>query len=383
MIIGFDGSRAFMEDRTGTENYSYQLLKHLSKVDTENRYLIYLRAGSRVDKKDWPPNFQFSIINFQRLWTQVGLALRTFTDNLDILFVPAHTLPLIRKPGLKTVMTVHDLGAEYLPQMHQLKQRLYLNFMTHYQLKSATGLIAVSRATKEDLVKRVGVNHQKVAVIYEGINMEDFKEIETDILVNTLRQFNLVPRGYFLFVGTIQPRKNLERLVKAYSERFGEYEKAPKLVLAGKKGWLSEPIYELVDTLNLGSKVKFLGRVDNEDLNALYSGAIAFVFPSLFEGFGLPILEAFANNCPVITSNLSSMPEVAGEAALLVDPYDKNEIADGMAKFIIRNEATFKVNENERQKWIERGRKQLGKFSWKKCAEETLRVLESMTKGNY
>src|SRR3990167_1162494 len=168
MIIGFDGSRAFNKHKTGTENYSFQLLQHLSKIDTENNYVIYIRPGFEIEK-GWPGNFKFKVLNFKLLWTQVGLALSTFTDKLDVLFVPSHTLPLIRKPGLKTVVTVHDLGAEYLPGLHQLKQVLYLKLMTHYQLKSAEKIIAVSKATKEDLVKKIGIRSGKIKVVYEGI----------------------------------------------------------------------------------------------------------------------------------------------------------------------------------------------------------------------
>src|SRR3989304_9456219 len=142
MTIGFDGSRAFVKNRSGTENYSYQLLKTILKIDKKNKYINYTK-----DNLKWP-----------RFWTQAGLALKTFTDRLDILFIPAHTLPIIRRPGLKTVVTVHDLGSEYLPSMHQLKQRLYLSFMQKFQLKGATKIIAVSKATKEDLIKKIGID---------------------------------------------------------------------------------------------------------------------------------------------------------------------------------------------------------------------------------
>ena len=155
MVIGFDGSRAFSGKRTGTENYSYQLLKALGKIDHRNEYIVYVRP--QAEEGVWPNNFQFKVINFPRLWTQVGLALHTFTDKLNVLFVPSHTLPLIRRPGLKTVVTVHDLGSEYLPDMHQFKQKLYLGFMQKYQLQTASKIIAVSKATKMDLIKKKGI----------------------------------------------------------------------------------------------------------------------------------------------------------------------------------------------------------------------------------
>lgn len=374
MIIGFDASRAFTPNRTGTENYSYQILKNLSLIDTKNSYFVYLRPSVKIDQRDWPKNFHFFTLNFPYLWTQAGLCLQSLKDPLDILFVPAHTLPLLRKPGLKTVVTVHDLGAQYLPQAHQLKQRLYLNFITHYQLKSATHLISVSQATKKDLVSKVGLPKAKVTVIYEGIN-QSLKRVSGGHLNNILGKYDLSPGSYFLFVGTIQPRKNLKRLIQAFSRwltadsQKPEARSLPILALAGSKGWLADEIYTLPKELGAEAQVRFLGYVPDPDLPALYSGAQAFLFPSLFEGFGLPILEALSCGCPVLTSNLSSMPEVAGEAAILVDPYSVESIAKGIMMVSQKSTTT---------KLIPKGFKQLRRFSWEKAARETLKVLEKV-----
>lgn len=370
MRIGFDGSRAFSENRTGTENYSYQLLLHLAKIDTENNYLVYLRPGQAVKKGDWPDNFAFKTLNFPRLWTQLGLSLATLIDPIDILFVSAHTLPLLRKPGLKTVMTVHDLGAEYLPAAHQLKQKLYLSFITQVQLKSATKLIAVSKATKDDLVKRVGLKPEKIEVIYEAVEKNVFKSLKNDSLLNLLNKFDVKKEKYFIFIGTVQPRKNLLMLIQAFAREFEGSDL--KLLIAGSKGWLSDEIYQEPKNLGIESQVKFLGRVTDEEAVGLLSGAIALTFPSLFEGFGLPILEAFACHCPVITSNTSSMPEVAGDSAILVDPLNTSEISDAMMKI---------TDKKVRERLIEKGLKQLEKFSWEKAAEETLKVLKEAANG--
>lgn len=350
MVIGYDGSRAFSLNRTGTENYSYQLIKALAKIDKRNKYLVFVR--NRVLTNEFPDNFHFIIINWSRLWTQGGLAVKTFQQELDVLFIPAHTLPIIRKPGLKIIVTVHDLGSEYLPKMHQLKQRIYLSFIQRYQLKTATKIIAVSKATKEDLVKKVSIDPKKIVVIYEGIDREKFK---VDTKAASLKH-------YYLFVGTIQPRKNLERLMQAFSNTTGA-----NLVIAGLKGWLSEEIYTLPKKLGIEKRVKFLGRVEDKDLPALYSGALALVFPSLFEGFGLPILEAQACGCPVITSNISSMPEVAGDGALYVNPDSIEDIIRGIREI-----------GGIREKLIKNGFENVKRFSWEKCAKETLKVLEGL-----
>ncbi len=381
MIIGIDGSRSFVEGKTGTENYSYQILRNLSLVDSKNQYLVYLRPG-QTQGGDWPDNFKFRVLNFKFLWTQVGLAKATFEDKLDVLFVPSHTLPLIRKPGLKTVITVHDLGAQYLPGMHQLKQLIYLSLITNYQLHTASKVIAVSNSTKKDLIKQTGINSDKIKVIYEAVNISIFKQIQKDILKNTLDKYNLEFGNYFLFVGTIQPRKNLIRLISAFKEflvqkksLISNHKSVFKLVLVGQNGWKSDQIYKLPSQLGIEKNVCFLpakeakdGRVSDQNLAILYNGARALTYPSLFEGFGLPILEAMACGCPVITSDVSSMPEVAGEGAVLIDPLSVTEITDAMIE-LAKNDVL--VNS-----LIIKGNIQLKKFSWKKAALETLRVLE-------
>ena len=355
--IGFDGSRAFNQAKTGTENYSYHLLVNLAKIDHVNRYIVYLRPGSNHRTFKWPENFQFEIINFPRLWTQVGLALQTFKDNLDLLFIPAHAAPLIHIKGLKTVITVHDLGAEYLPKAHQLKQRLYLKLITKFQLKNASKLIAVSTATKIDLVKKIGINPHKISIVHEGYNEKLFKPAKSDTQASSLMP-------YFIFVGTVQPRKNLERIIKAFALYLrGEI----KLVIVGSKGWLSDEIYKLPKKLGIEDSVKFLGYVSDGDLPKLYSQAQALVFPSLFEGFGLPILEAQACGCPVLTSKISSMPEVGGKGVVYVDPYSVDDIIRGMKE----------VSKN-REKVVKAGFGNIKRFSWEKCARETLKVLESL-----
>ncbi len=386
MIIGFDASRAFIKERTGTENYSYQLLLALSKIDRINQYIIYLRpfiSDAAVPLMKFPKNFKLVRIPWLRLWTQGGLAIETFKDvlhqsKIDVLFIPAHTMPLLHRPGLKTVVAVHDLGSEYLPSMHQLKQRLYLGFMQKYQLKNATKIIAVSKATKDDLVKRIGINPEKIEVVYEGYDRNLFKLTKINVKVSSL-----IP--YFLFVGTIQPRKNLARLIDAfarYSQSLGNIQSskslrsedmnisvAPSLLIVGSKGWLSDDIYTLPKVLGIEDRVKFLGHVPDEKLPALYSGAEALLFPSLFEGFGLPLLEAQACGCPVLTSNVSSMPEVAGKSAILVNPESVDDIVRGMEKM---------EDGKSKMEIIKKGFENIKRFSWEKCAKETLKVLENV-----
>lgn len=377
MNIGIDGSRAFVDNPTGTENYSLNIIKHICQLDQNNNYYIYLRSGQTLVAKSSLPNkknYRLITIPYPRLWTQLGLGLQTFKDKIEVLFIPAHTLPIIRRPDLTTVITVHDLGAEYLPKMHQLKQRLYLNFMSHWQLCSASAIIAVSNSTKKDLIEKAGIQPDKISVIYEGYDQYTFKPMPKTLTSKILSKYNLEYQNYFLFVGTIQPRKNLERLIRAYHfyinsanpKKKHKLKSLPKLVLAGSKGWLSEPVFKLSNQLEITSLVKFLGYVPKADLPTLYSSSLGLLFPSLFEGFGLPILEAFASGCPVLTSSLASFKEVAGQAAIFVDPNSTKAIAQGIDQITDQNTAA-----NLRLK----GFKQVKKFSWEKAAGETLDVL--------
>jgi len=250
--------------------------------------------------------------------------------------------------------------------LHQLKQRFYLGLMQKYQLKTATKIMAVSKATKDDLVKKIGIDSEKITVIYEGFDKELFKPIKNDLLNNRLKYYELEKEKYFLFIGTVQPRKNLGRLIKAFAISS---QGVTKLAIVGQKGWMSEEIYNLPKKLGIEEKVKFLGYVPSNDLPALYCGAKALLFPSLFEGFGLPILEAQACGCPVLTSQISSMKEIAGQAAILVNPDDVDDIVKGMKRL---------QGTGYREQLIKKGFENIKKFSWEKCARETLTILEQI-----
>ncbi len=376
MLIGIDASRAFSKKRTGTENYSYNLIGALAKIDRKNKYRLYVReeangASGTGEGLELPENFEICQIPWPRLWTQVGLAWECFWRPPDVLFVPAHTLPIIRRPNLKTVVTIHDLGAEYLPGYHKFPNKIYLNKTTEYVVKHATRLIAVSCSTKKDLVEKLGADAESISVIYEGYNKNLFKPIKNDVLNNTLDTYD-IKRPYFLFVGTIQPRKNLVRLIEALNILIFQYPNI-SLVLVGKRGWLVEDIYQAPKRLGIELNVRFLDYVPDKDLPAFYSSAQALVLPSLYEGFGLPILEAMACGCPVITSNTSSLPEVAGKAAILVNTTKVEEISKAMSDLL--------QNRDRRKRLIQQGFLQVKKFSWEKCARETLKVFEKVYEG--
>lgn len=367
MRIGVDASKISIAQKTGTENYSYNLLREILKLDHKNDYTLYLREDP-PDFVRGHPNVITKKIPLPRLWTQAGLASEVLFSPPDVLFVPAHTMPLVHRPGLKTVVTIHDLGAEFLEQYHQFPQKLYLNRSTEYVAKFASHLIAVSEATKKDLVEKMGVDPKRISVIYEGWDRDLFHKPSLAQVKKVRGRYQL-NTDYLIFVGTIQPRKNLERLIEAFSQaKIGL-----DLVLVGKRGWLSESIYTAPRKYGVQDRVKFLGHVPNEDLPSLYGGAKALVFPSLYEGFGLPILEALACETPVLTSNSTSLPEVGGQAAVYVNPLSVDSIRKG-----IEDIAT---NDDLRIKLLSEGIKQVQKFSWGKAAQETLAVLEKVNES--
>ncbi len=364
MKIGIDASRIAKIEKSGTENYTYNLIKALARIDKKNYYTLYFNQPPEFFELN-EENFSSKIIPARRFWTQLRLASEIALHPPDILFVPAHTIPILRKPGVKTVVTVHDLGAEFLAAYHKFPDRLYLTWSTAFVANYASRIIAVSSSTKSDLERQYKVSSERVSVVPEGVDLSFFKKATTDEVVQVKKKYGL-KRPFFLFVGTIQPRKNLAKLIEALAKSEVGFD----LVVAGKAGWLYEDIFASPSKFGIEEKVKFLGYVETADLPALYSSASAFVFPSLYEGFGLPVLEALACECPVVTSSVSSLPEIAGEAALLVDPNSLEEIKKGLQR--------ISKDEKLRLSLVVKGLKRAQKFTWDRTAQGTLQVLEAV-----
>lgn len=374
MTIGIDASRATSLKWGGPENYSYFLIKNLVALDNKNNYRLYLNHHFKRKIEYSFNNVDEVIINWPRFWTQGGLALECWRRPPEVLFIPAHTLPIIRKKSFPTVVTIHDLGVEYLEEFHKFPERLYLNRSTEYCAKHADHIIAVSNSTKNDLISKLNVSEEKITVIYEGYDQEIFYPRKIEKIEKIKKKYD-IRNQYFLSVGTIQPRKNYSGLIKAFYQFLKlnqNLQKSTSLLIVGKRGWLDREILALPKELGIEELVRFLGHIPDVELTSLYSGAAAFVFPSFYEGFGLVALEAMACGAPVITSNLSSLPEVVEGAGILVNPYQVESITAAM-------EEIFK-DSNLRQSLIEKGFQQAQKFSWNKCARETLKVLESVVK---
>ncbi len=367
MHIGIDASRVAVEARTGTEHYTYELLGALARRDRRNRYTLYCnRLPARLPPLG--PNMALRPIPLARLWTHARLSAELLARPPDVLFVPAHVVPLGAPLArrTRTVVTVHDLGYLRFPEAHTRAQRLYLRLSTVWSARVADRVIAISGATRDDLVAEAGIAPEKIRVVYHGV-APHFRPVEDQEALAAVRARYSIAAPYVLYVGTVQPRKNLVRLIEAFAATAGGQADAPELVIAGKRGWLTEAIERRTVELGLAGRVRFTGYVADADLPALISGAQAFALPSLYEGFGMPVLEAMACGTPVLAANSSALPEVAGDAALLVDPASVPAIGAGLARLLA--EADLRATLRER------GLRRAAEFTWDTSAEQTLNIL--------
>jgi glycosyltransferase involved in cell wall biosynthesis len=302
------------------------------------------------------------VIPFPRLWTHLRLSWEMVRRPPDVLFVPAHVLPLVHPRA--SLVTVHDLGYLYFPAAHPWRQRLYLDLSTRWNARAAAHVLADSQATRSDLISRYGATPDRITVAYPGRD-EALTPVRDPAEIEAARARYGIVGDYFLYVGTLQPRKNLARVISAFAalELPGTV-----LVLAGKRGWLYDDLFAQVRSMGLEGRVLFPGYVSAGDKAALMSGALAFVFPSLYEGFGLPVIEAQSCGCPVIASTTSSLPEVAGDAALLVDPHDPAAIAAAMHRVTVEPAL--------RGHLVERGFANARRFSWTACAQTVVDAVE-------
>lgn len=370
MLIGIDASRATSPQPTGTERYSLELIRHLLALDTSHRYRLYFNRKPSPNLFPSSDQLESQIMPWPRLWTHARLSWEMARHPPDVLFVPAHVLPILHPR--RSVVTVHDLGYLYFPDAHRRLDRVYLDLSTRFNAHSASHVIADSEATRRDLIACYSVPEDRITVVSPGRD-EAFSPVTVPDKLAEVRARYGLPVQYILCLGTLQPRKNLARLFEAFAllRRQDPVAKpsASNLVVVGKRGWLYQGFLRQVERLGLEEAIVFTGYVPRADLPAILSGASVFVFPSLYEGFGFPVLEAMACGTPVVCSNAASLPEVAGEAALLVDPTDIEALARAMARVL--------HDEELRASLRERGFAQAKKFSWRRCATETLHILES------
>jgi len=372
MVIGINAVAAFKKPRTGVEEYTYQLIKHLTMLEESKRHRFILYSQGTVPKgqslreglslRDSPLSIKQLKWSLP-MWTQVRLASEMLLHQPDILFIPVHVLPLVHPQN--SVVTIHGLEYEYYPEMYPWQHLRYLRWSTKYALKNARKIIAVSENTKKDLVELYGGNPEKIEVIHHGFNVGS-------------EQGQFLKPPYILFIGRLETKKNIQGLIKAFNLLKEKHQVPHKLVLVGPREqgqslgyspWNKDCIQGTVPVLD-SDQVIFTGYVSEREKWSLLKNADLFILPSFYEGFGMPILEAQAAGCPVITSNISSMPEVAGQGAILIEPKNIEQIAQTMYKVI--KDSQFKNN------LIVKGYQNIKRFSWQKCASKTLRILTNL-----
>jgi glycosyltransferase involved in cell wall biosynthesis len=403
-VIGIDASRAISSEPTGTEGYSYHLIRALIPLlSARHAVRLYLRSeplraptsdgayawwgdaeaksptlGAKSPTLGARPNVRVRIIPFPRLWTHVRLSWEMLRHPPALLFVPAHVLPLAHPR--RTLVTVHDLGYLAFPEAHPPRQRLYLDLSTRWNVRVATHVLADSEATRTAIADAYGTRLEKITVVYPGyapdppgshdpLGSPELTPVQDQEQLERVRRQYGIPGAYILYLGRIQPRKNLVRLVEAFAGIAARHP-ALTLVIAGPTGWLVDPITARVQALGLDGRVRFPGYIAAEDKSALISGARLFAYPSLYEGFGFPVLEAQACGTPLLTSTTSSLPEVAGDGGLLVDPEDVAAISEGLIRLLEDAEL--------RDQLVARGFENLTRFSWTRAAQQTAAVIESL-----
>ncbi len=363
IVIDIDASRVTVAQRTGTERYSYELIAALDRIAPSD---IHFRLYVNGRRDQLPPVSERATIHdirLPRLWTHLRLGPTSWRARPHVLFVPAHVVPLLHPP---TVVTIHDVGYRAFPKTHTARRRLELELTTRWSLRAARHVITISHATKRDLINWYGADPNRITVTHLGCSSIFAPPADPRVVAAVTAHYGLDQRPYLLYIGTVQPRKNLSRVIDALALTIAAgYDL--DLVIAGKRGWLSEPIERRAGELGIANRVHFTGFVADADLPALLAGALAFVFPSLYEGFGMPVVEAMACGTPVITSTSSSLPEIAGDAALLVDPLDTNAIAAAIMR--------LSDDQDLRATLRQRGLARAHLFNWETCARQTLAVL--------
>lgn len=346
----------------GINSYIYQLLHNLGQANSGHCYSVFLSERRFFDKRlrlhysRWPTHRPVIRI----LWEQLVQPIALRQAGVDLLHAMAFAGPLVAPCPF--VVTIYDLSFLHFPAAFRPWNRWYLSYFTALSARRAQRIIAISQSTKRDVVNMLGVPPDRIDVAYCGVD-KIFHPLPV-VEVTRFRKERALPDRFILFLGTLEPRKNVLQLIRAY----GRWRKAeadiPKLVIAGGKGWYYDQIFAEVESLGLTGEVIFPGYVVQEELPYWYNAADLFVYPSRFEGFGLPVLEAMACGKPVVTSNVASLPEVAGDAALLVSPDDETQLLEAMQRGL--NDKTL------RQEMMAKGRARAATFTWANTAHKTI-----------
>lgn len=360
-----------LETKAGVGHYTYHLVDSLLKCDNKNEYFLFFDRSfkdTKYFKRDNSTVKYFPFIQYKKFlpFAYSHLLVAAFLGRqwLDVYHSPAYTIPLTYTKS--AVVTVHDLAIYHQAKWFPKGQKFATKISVPTSVKKAKKIIAVSESTKRDINKFLKIPAHKIKVIYEGID----KRVKKNLKVK--EKFG-IKNKFIFFLGTLEPRKNIVGLIKAFNKLRGtSIYKNYQLVIAGAKGWLFKDIFETVKDLKLSKKVIFTDYVSQEDKIGLLDAASLFVFPSFYEGFGLPVLEAMRQGTPVICSNITSLPEVAGQAAILVNPYKIKDISQAIQKVLTDRKLYNQL--------LGAGFEQAKRFAWEKCARETLKIYEEVAR---
>ena len=368
MRVAIDASPAGKTPRTGTELYTLQLILSLARLDTQNEYTLFLNRQVPEEFAGLPANVKPQQKPQRWLWAQTRLAWGLRRLSPDVFFTPANVLPFLHPP--RSVITIHDVAFHLFPECYSPFVRWYLDLTTSFALRHASKVISVSGATKDDLIQIYDADPSRIEVIHSGVPTAGGGRPSSAEIATTLRHYGIV-EPYLLYLGRLEAKKNVARIVEAFFA-LKQQGIPHRLVLGGTPGVGFTEIKRLIEASPFKRDIILTGYVGREK-EALYAGADVFVFPSLYEGFGFPILEAARCGTPVVSSSSSSLPEVAGRAALLVDPLSVDEIAEAVLRLV--------RDQNLRAQLVRVGYERLQDFDWGHTAAKVLAVLEQVGHG--
>jgi glycosyltransferase involved in cell wall biosynthesis len=357
MTIGIDTSRVTKPFLTGTEYYSVELIKAFSILDEQDQFILYSQKDPTFRLGKLPNNFSVKVIPFPKFWSQVRLSYEMMSKKPDVLFIPSHLVPLYHPKN--TVVTLHDLGFKHFPELYPPSELLYHNWGMNFSVKHAKKIITDSEYTKKDLINTYTIEPDKIEVVYLGCDLNKFKPDP-----------EIKKKPIIFFIGRLEEKKNIVNMIKAYAILRKEPKIKHQLVLAGKPGFGYDKILATINSLpeDIKKDIIQLGYISEDDYIKKLREADIFFFCTNFEGFGMPIIEAFATGTPVVTSNVTSMPEIAGNAAMLCDPKKPFDMAAGLSK-LLHSEALRKT-------LILKGRVRAKNFTWAKTSEKTLEIIK-------
>ena len=383
MIIGIDGNEANTPNKVGVGQYALQLLRQLSQIDTKNQYIVYLKNPPQSDLPSASKNWQYRVFGPQKLWTRFALPIHLFTqkDRLNLFFSPSHYSPPFCP--CPTIPTIHDLGYLQFQNQFTKKDFYQLKNWTYQSIKKASHIVTVSQFSKNEIIKTYHIDPQKITIAYNGVNTPP--KIDSKTQQNILSSYLLKAKSYFLYLGTLKPNKNIPFLIKSFSllliqlrqtpcpacppkwrvkGRVGEGF-SPKLVIAGKKGWLFDEIFATAKKEKIENQVVFTDFVTEDQKWTLYQNAIATILPSTYEGFGIPAIESMKVGTPVIVSDIPPFKEVVQNNGLFINPHDESDLCQKMVDII---------NPKIREKFSKLGKIQANKFTWESTAQSVISV---------